>query len=270
MNFDLKICALVAVLALSSACIQINNITPPADGGDSQVEDDAGDLNDGGAEDDAGDLTDAGDEHDTDSPQDVGDTQDTGAEEDTGSDEEDTDPGTVPACDETFGQEDACGGDIVGDWTFESLCPQQTIEALALYSNCEDAELVEFEMSARGSMEVSASNFSRVVEVDVDAVAHIPLSCPSMLFGGCQGHENMVNSFSDLETTCVTNEAAGRCECDVTGTYVREANGGYTYNDGELNVDGVIYDVCAEGGGLTMRLRPDDPGARFLVEVYGR
>ncbi|TXD36166.1 hypothetical protein FRC98_13670 [Lujinxingia vulgaris] len=268
----LKMCAMGLVLGLSVSCIEINNITPPADGGNSQTDPDAGDSNDVGGEDDAGDTVDSGDDEDAGSDEDTGSDDDTGSDEDTGSDDEDAgnDSGPVPACDENFLPEDACGGEIVGSWTLDSICNDANLVPTILPPTCAEAEVVHYEEIATGMLTVSATNFARLIEIDVEVLTHVPTSCPELVFGGCEEYEVVASSFSGLDASCVLNQGASRCECELTGSFMSESDGSYSYEDGTVVVGDRTFDVCRSGGGITLRPRPESQDTPVFVEVYGR
>lgn len=171
-------------------------------------------------------------------------------------------PTTPVTCDPRWGIGDACGGDLVGQWTVDEICGVGFFEA-TLQDLCPGILVQRADSTGTGLVTFTSANMydvSMAVQVDTDFT--IPALCRTALT--CQLVCTYLDQFGGT-TTCVDN-AAGGCDGNYVGAFPVSLDGDYTVAGPivtiEDGVDQIPLPYCVEGNRLTYSLR----GTTFVTQ----
>ncbi len=165
------------------------------------------------------------------------------------------DTGTSAPCNETFGANDACGGDPIGSWLFQSTCTDFDFGPL-LQTVCATASVKALAINAQGTLEVTAGTWDHQISGDVTATASFPSSC-ALVAMGCSAFEGLVKT-SVPDTSCSDDGASG-CDCVVKMPVDESYSGTYTQSNGVATLDnGDEYFFCINGSSMLLRQKNGD------------
>jgi hypothetical protein len=218
------------------------------------TEENTGPLADGPSQGDTGPAGDVGVQSDTVAPGDNGVTGDIGP----GADTLQGDGGLT--CDPTFGQADACGGNLVGKWSYTTGCVADSAYD-ALKDNCPGVQISNVAISFTAASAITFYANGGLLQVfngNITGKALFPQSCVKLGCNALQGVLKLAvglkNPGSDV--TCV---AAGTgCDCDFNLKLVNFGGAKYTVSGGEVTVTGAgggqwTYYYCVSGNELRYR-----------------
>jgi hypothetical protein len=200
-----------------------------------------------------------------DGPRDVSPGRDGGAGGEADGGVRDGGAGTEVQCNPAFAEPEACGGDLVGQWTFTSVCG--TLKAVSDFrENCPELELVREDLSPSGGF--TARDLGTYVidaKVDFDVDAELPVACVEDI-GGCGAFAFVVQLAISGTATC--NEVGDQCHCTIVGSDTDASEGTYTVDAGTFTSSsaGETSDFwfCRDGDFITLRQTDRD-----VVFVFG-
>jgi hypothetical protein len=153
----------------------------------------------------------------------------------------------------------ACGGDLLGTWTYRNACSEGSAFA-ELGAMCAGLEVSNEARSTSGTLTVMATSYDVNVSTLVTGNITVPSTCAVMV-GGCAGVETLIEgSGSETMATC-TGIAA--CDCEVQARIRRTESGSWSASGGivtTLNTVSTARDhfYCVEGGVLRYREVPQN------------
>ena len=163
----------------------------------------------------------------------------------------------VSDCAEVPAEFVACGGDLIGTWTFADICfEDQVLGENPFEENCPEAT-AEFEMDYTGSMTIDATTITQNMEtMSMSSHFEVPLTC--MVDGQCTALNDEENMTCQAEgELCVCDAAHVQSEFEpMVMTYTIDGNNLLiTDEDG---TDTVPY--CRQGDSAVVKIIDEDEG----------
>lgn len=151
----------------------------------------------------------------------------------------------------------ACGGELVGRWTFASLCFDPTELDVGLYveEDCPGQE-VELERSISGFLDIrDGGEYQIMVDMQYDYTVTTPASCLPAYLESCAGLAR-----EGMEVAC-TGDLTRSCTCAGIEREVHAESGTWVATGSKLVFDdsGDGLDFCQDGDTLTLQFAPE-PG----------
>ena len=182
-------------------------------------------------------------------------------------------PPPLPKCEPGLNAGSACGGNVVGKWTYKAGCVDPKAFD-ALKTSCPGASVSNtgYTMDAGlHSLNLKADkSFIRAVKGKVTGKLGIPKLC-AMAVGGCTGIATAAKIlFPAANINCKATPAGG-CDCSVTMPVATLDQGTYTVNGGKVTakVGGKSYDyyVCVKSGALLYKGTETNPIDKIVSYV---
>lgn len=183
------------------------------------------------------------------------------------------DTGAQGECNASMGPSDACGGDLVGNWSYVEACADPDVVMGAIKVVCPTASGSNFDISTSqtAKLNFTATDYDLEVKTDVAFDLNVPVICATTL-GGCATVQGLVESgftTSGLEGTVSCTDNGGACDCAMAFAYDIQDAGTYTTADGIATLDnGFEYYYCVADGKLKYSPVPDmadDAAAGYVL-----
>lgn len=162
----------------------------------------------------------------------------------------------TPTCEPAFGAAQACGGSVLGAWSYRAGCSDQDLfaEARAL---CPALAVANQTIAASGTLTFASTTFDRVGTASVSADLTVPASCAAAA-GGCAGVKSAIESSRAGTTATCSAAAAGACACATTVPIGSNDSGPYVVVGSQITTDpgtasARSFHLCAQPGSLVYR-----------------
>lgn len=150
-------------------------------------------------------------------------------------------PTPVPTCRPAFGMAEACGGDLVGTWTYRAGCSDD-VDLGGITAQCPALMAREVARTSMGTLTVNADRtFVRDARGSASYEMDVPGAC-AMAVGGCAGFATAAGAALGSAVTCTADGTD--CDCTATVPYTVDDRGTYT-------VAGGVVTIVASGGGTS-------------------
>lgn len=169
--------------------------------------------------------------------------------------------GAPLACDPSFGQADACGGNLVGKWKYTSGCVADSAYE-PLKTNCPGVQISNVAVSFTAASALTFYANGGLIQVfngNITGKALFPQTCVKV---GCNALQGVLALAVGLKnpgsTVTCTAAAAGACDCDFNIKLVNFGGAKYTISGNEVTVTGAggnqwTYYYCVSGNELRYR-----------------
>jgi hypothetical protein len=166
------------------------------------------------------------------------------------------------------GEVRACGGDVLGSWQVDALCPDPAtatqLLGTQLPADCQDAvqsvELpsydltLEYTASTRKLSGTAALNATLSLSATcIAAVTRVQLTLTDSLCSlvATAAAPQLRTNLPDAMLTCKLAET--QCACDLTGTLTLSSTANYTVSDNQVVEGDNGQDYCVSGDKLALR-----------------
>ncbi len=218
----------------------------------------------------AGTTTDAGNDGTTNNPADTGTTEDANKPEAANTQDASFDADSINAPEvsidylATCPAFTKCDSNPVGVWKTTGGCVSSSVFDSAK-GQCAGLQESNVVITAKGIIDITATNVSRQAKITLNAHIQVPKSCAPIADCGLIAIGLKQQNYGNFQTATCTDDNTN-CQCDVgkvitdasANTYTKDNTGTLTTGAGEK------YDYCVEGGVLTYR-KSDSAGTEELA-----
>lgn len=181
----------------------------------------------------------------------------------------DTGPGGQ-VCNSSFGANDACGGNVVGNWTYVEGCLDINAFSM-LTAACPGIVISNQTQSTSGTLDIGANG---VVSRNYSDVARATAAVPALCnIAGCINTASSVGAVVRGASAICIDDAVGGCNCDVTISRSTNDVGTYTVSNGTVTVTTQatqMYWFCISGNTLQYRGQPSNPEDNAVSYILAR
>lgn len=154
-------------------------------------------------------------------------------------------------CDPTFGQAQACGGDLEGKWTYVKGCvPKDTFDGIKKV--CPGAVVSNESSSSAGTLTFTKTTYVLDASVLVTTDFTLTAGCAALVKGCAKAASTIQLLVPNSKVNC--SDASSGCDCKITLTYTSKWLGKYSVANGINKLKtGQEYYYCVKGDVLRYR-----------------
>lgn len=145
---------------------------------------------------------------------------------------------------------EACGGDILGTWNYQSICIEESEILDPINGVCANSIILSASGTARGVVTITPTQIQREIATSVSAVVSLGPTCTALCGGAAP---IIMMRFPGTSATCAVDAGDGRCHCSVIFVNELEETNGYTIEGGDtlVTTDSTprSFEYCVEEGG---------------------
>ena len=159
----------------------------------------------------------------------------------------------------------ACGGELVGRWTFTTVCfdPSELLVASYVYEDC-PGQGVELDRRITGFLDVhDGGTYDIQAETEFEFTVTTPAACVPSYVESCAA---LAEPSPDADVTC-TGEITQSCTCAGVERELNDESGTWVVAGSEVTFDdsGDPLGFCQEGDTLVLQFAPDPGDAPMSV-----
>ncbi len=175
---------------------------------------------------------------------------------------------TETSCDPSFGQAEACGGDVAGKWNYVKACvPKDAFDGIK--KACKGATVSNERAAAAGSLTFTKGAYVLDSSVVLNADFTIGGACLSLL-KTCKKVANTVQLLV-LGSKVSCADTSGGCDCKFSMPWAAKWAGKYTAGGGKTSLKtGQEYHYCVKGKVMRYRGVPANASDKTATYVLVR